>query len=511
MKFHRYPLLPVLVCIIGGIVTARFISLGWIFLLSGLLITAGMIIYNKIYPAILLCSYLLGVGTGIIHLDNKPDIELLNNSDYFVGTVQKTGVNRNGQRLIVKIDSIGIEEKTFAVPHFNVILNLFQFETGLTSFDRIRFHAKLKPVNYDSDESAKKYSNYYFNNNIHGVSFLSMSRIHYIGREKSVDAYIKEIRDRAIHQLQESNLNPDCCNFLEAVLLGETENFTKSQRDIFSNAGIAHVLALSGTHVMIIASFVFFLLLPLRKFGWRNIVFAVVIIIMWLYAILTGLSPSVTRAVIMLSVLYVARMCSRQGNSINSLCFAGILIIVFSPRSLFTASFQLSFCAVASILLFAKTFNLLNGREYRNNLYRSLNFISSGIGVSIAALIGTGLLSIYYFNKFPVYSVLANIPALILLPVLIGSGLLIILGGFIGLQIGFIEHIADWCHNLLYRSCIFFDSLPYSTINDIETEGIIFVPYVASLFLFALYLQKKDKFYAISSMSAILMCLPFIG
>ncbi|WP_304966949.1 ComEC/Rec2 family competence protein [Paramuribaculum intestinale] len=213
-----------------------------------------------------------------------------------------------------------------------------------------------------------------------------------------------------------SGMKGDTKRLVNILITGDTSDMNQSTRKSFSGAGMAHVLALSGLHVGIIASLLMIALYPLRLCRMRSAASASAIILLWSYAAVTGLSASVTRATVMASVLLMASMLQRRHSPANALCLAAMLIMAFDPTALFTISFQLSFAAVAGILLFAR---LLNPTAPRRRIAHRLAGI---VSVSLSAMLATGAISAYYFHTFPIYFLPANVAVAPLLPLLISGG-----------------------------------------------------------------------------------------
>lgn len=117
-----------------------------------------------------------------------------------------------------------------------------------------------------------------------------------------------------------------------ALLTGCDDFLDENIRAEYTTAGLAHVLALSGTHLAVIAMILGLLLIPLRMVEHRRAAGAVLLACMWGYVALTGASPSVVRACLMVSIVAFGRFASMSGNPLNSLCVAGILILILIPR-----------------------------------------------------------------------------------------------------------------------------------------------------------------------------------
>ena len=233
---------------------------------------------------------------------------------------------------------------------------------------------------------------------------------------------------------------------LGALTLGYKEDLDPTLKQAFQRSGAAHILAVSGLHTGIIYAVLLSLLTiggrrrPLyeNKIGRRALSLAV-IITMWGYAFLTGLTPSVVRSVVMISVVEAGRMLYRQGNTLNCVLFAAWAILLVRPLDLFSVSFQLSFAAVLAIVLLAPHLSSLGGlpRGWRGALQQAGSYVIGLLVVSLAAQIGTMPLSLYYFGQCSNYFLLTN---LLVLPL---AGVIVVMG-FGSLLLGGIPVAGYW-------------------------------------------------------------------
>ncbi len=194
-------------------------------------------------------------------------------------------------------------------------------------------------------------------------------------------------------------------SILTAIALGNKTRLERETKQEFSNAGAIHVMAVSGLHVGLIWMFLNF---TLSIFGAgflsRVLKFLIITMAIWLYALLTGLSPSVTRACLMFSVAGTGSLLSRKAISLNTVFLAAFIQVLIQPDVIYNLGFQFSYTAVISILLFQSIFR---------NIMPAGNKISSYmydlISVSLAAQMLTFPLSIYYFHQFPALFLITNI------------------------------------------------------------------------------------------------------
>ncbi|MCR9063300.1 MAG: ComEC family competence protein [Cytophagales bacterium] len=190
----------------------------------------------------------------------------------------------------------------------------------------------------------------------------------------------------------------------EAMLLGTKDELDNDIRQAYAAAGAVHILAVSGLHVgilMLMLNFVFGFLKRLPKGLW---VFGFVTIgLLWLYAMFTGFSPSVTRATLMFSMFQFGSLIQRDKNSINVLAGSAFILLLFRPNWLYEVGFQLSYLAIFGIVFLYPYLN--NWYQPRNKLLLSLWQISV---VSVSAQLFTFPLSLFYFHQFPSYFLLTN-------------------------------------------------------------------------------------------------------
>ena len=183
---------------------------------------------------------------------------------------------------------------------------------------------------------------------------------------------------------------------ITALSLGDKSLLSDEQREVFSASGASHVLALSGLHVGIIY-FLLSLLLG-RKRGARRGRFvkeALIVLSLWLFAFLTGMSPSITRAVTMCTIFALVQMMGGRRSSIDALFLTAFVMLLVQPFLLFDASFQLSFGAMLGILLVSE--------------HTPRNVFLSIILLSFAAQLGTFPLVLHYFGVLPTYFLLTNL------------------------------------------------------------------------------------------------------
>ena len=289
------------------------------------------------------------------------------------------------------------------------------------------------------------------------------------------------LQKRLYQRLQKAGLNSDELATVGALTLGYKEDLDPEIKRRFQASGAAHVLAVSGLHTGIIYA----LIIGLLTLGGRIkpryenqlgrcLISLIVVGAMWGYAWLTGLTPSVVRAVVMVTLVEIGHMFYRQSFSLNTIGAAAVLILLVRPLDLFSVGFQLSFAATAAIVLFAKKGEkIMSGKK----LNRVSRWVFTTIIISIAAQLGTLPLTMYYFGYVSTYFLLTNLVVLPIVTILVPCGLIsIVLGGtIIGMWWTKITYGLSW---LMNQSVGWIEALPGSTWPATVSIGMVLIYYV---------------------------------
>ncbi|WP_294538454.1 ComEC/Rec2 family competence protein [uncultured Bacteroides sp.] len=251
---------------------------------------------------------------------------------------------------------------------------------------------------------------------------------------------------------------------LSALTLGDKTDLSESVRESYSVAGVSHVLALSGLHIGLLYALAFFLLRPLLLGGQSGRVLRslLLILLLWLFAFFTGLSPSVVRSAAMFSIWALADLCGRQSFSLNTLALTAWLMLLVRPVWLFDVGFQLSFAAVLSILLFQPFLYRLCPVRHRAGTY-----LWGLVSVSVAAQLGTAPLVLFYFSRFSTHFLLTNLLVVPLVTLILYAAVVLLLltpmGGLQAVAAVGLEKMLRML-NLLVR---WVEQLPYASVDGI--------------------------------------------
>ena len=256
---------------------------------------------------------------------------------------------------------------------------------------------------------------------------------------RSILGWADTIRNELIDDMRQMDFGTDERTIIQALILGYRDEISATVYDSYRKSGALHILAVSGLHIGIVLLIIQWLLKPLDLIsGRKGIKMILILLFLWCYALLTGFSPSVVRAVTMFSFLAYANYLNRPGSTFNILALAMLFTLIFiDPLMLFQPGFQLSYAAVFSIIwLYPKLMKLWQPRII---LLRKLWQL---FAVSITAQIGILPICLYYFHQFPGLFLLTNILIVPFLGFILGLGFLLI--GLSALGISSVELVQSY-------------------------------------------------------------------
>ena len=299
--------------------------------------------------------------------------------------------------------------------------------------DRVSLTGRIKLIRNFNNPGAFDYKRYMAFKGIFATSYVSGKKLVLLkkGSERGLCKSVEDTRDK-IRRLIDNTKGKDQKSVLKALIIGEKNSVSQYLRNAFNRAGVGHLLAISGLHIGIIASvaFIFFLwILSYIKYflwyAWAKKGAAILTLMpVMAYGLISGMSPSTQRAVIMIAVFLAAFIFEKQHDPINTLALAAMIILIIFPPSLFSISFQLSFAAAFSIIYgLSKTYNRIYNQPNRQTDNRAVSKkkgIKQGWGfliqkklftfllVSLFAILGTLPIVAFYFNQVSLVGMAAN-------------------------------------------------------------------------------------------------------
>jgi competence protein ComEC len=299
-----------------------------------------------------------------------------------------------------------------------------------------------------------------------------------------VRAYCDHLIKEYVHGEQQQSI-------ASALVLGITEGLDPDLLKAYSGTGALHILAVSGLHVGIIYALLVLLLAPLKKSSVGQWVLAVIsLLLLWLYAFVTGWSPSVLRAVTMFSFVAIAQPLQRRINIYNIMAVSAFVLLFYEPYFITSVGFQLSYLAVLGIVyLHPKLYPLYTpASRWKDELWKL-------ISVSIAAQAATFGISLLYFHQFPNFFLLANLIAIPLSFIVLVAGLALLAFSFIpwvAIALGWILKVSIQIMNFAVFTI---DRLPFSKTVDIHINSIQVILIILSTLVFTALVEHKRFVY----------------
>jgi len=435
LKVFKFPLLTITISFAIGIIAEYYLQWNFSILVISLLISLGIfsflfwkskktLLQNSFFGiATYLLAFILGMISFYIHSDlnskhhySKKSFEETNSIRAIVSTTLKPNEKYNKYFITLSHfnDSIASGQLLLYVPKSNL--------ENLHSGDEIWLNAAVYPVPKAFNPYQFDYSKYLEKQNVFHQIYTNENQIKIIQTHKTIDFYIEKLRNNLSRSFEIHHFEPKTKAIIDALILGQRLELDKETIADYSNAGVIHILAISGLHISIIYFFIVFLLKPLKRvrFG-AEIQLLIVLGILWLFALLTGLPASVTRAVTLFSFISMGNYFNQPKAIYNALAISAFLILLVKPNAIFDIGFQLSYAAVLSIVLFQPFYKKFYFTENKIAIY-----FTDTILVSLAAQIGVLPLSLYYFNQLPLLFLLANLVIIPLSSLVLIAGIIIL-------------------------------------------------------------------------------------
>lgn len=320
-------------------------------------------------------------------------------------------------------------------------------------------------------------------------------------RPYSIEGFLYGIKNRCT-KIIDNSFDSESAGIVKAMLVADKSTLDKNIKKLYSENGIAHIMAISGVHVAIIGMTLYGFLRKLRIGRLISGTFSIAIII--LYGIMTGMSSSTERAVIMLILSIAAEYFGRKTDAPTSMGFAMIIMVLGNPYVILDAGFQLSFAAITGVTVVAPQLRKLLGvfkrfikeadekKKQKHKKIMSLRKmiikLIDALVVGIASFITTTPVIIYYYYQFPPYSIFINLIVIPLVSLIVGGSILVVLTGlfFTGAAV-----VMTYPVRLILFSykhlCIFASGLPgASVLVGHISIGMVFVYYLSVVLIFAI-------------------------
>lgn len=507
----RVPLLRILLPFIAGIILADCYP-SWLTvalpLLSGVIVFAAMTLSGRspviqlkyrswwIIPLLLMS---MGAGALSMRLWIPSELDLHQvNGRIVTGEIKQIDYYDFSMRMLVNLHTVDSQ----AISPHTVLITTRGCNYELREGNLVQFKCQLAPITNLGNPDEFDRQNVLWQQGILYSQHLPKEKLWLMGHHQGLKSIAGSFRQSLLTSIYTTKLQPACKELMVALLLGHSQFMSNSIRSQFSAAGIAHILALSGLHVALITSLIWFILFPLDYLRLKKLRLALTLMALIAYVFLTGLPISAIRAAIMIGFTFAGFVFYRRSVALNAMCASALLTLCVWPTAIYQAGFQLSYITAGAIIL---TNNTVSSKH---RLFGGLLILAR---TSAVAMLATIMLSAYYFNSISLVSIVSNVLILPVMPTLIVLGAI-----FLFLAAAGIEWSAfNWCIEHIYHymttvvSCV--TKIPGSHISGVYVTGASVWLFYLCLACVLLWLYTHRSRWLIVTLSSILLLVVQLG
>ncbi len=487
-QIHRYPFLRMVAPLIAGIVCGDityslvdFPSTGLFFVLlllfSGLIIGVSAFVQSYRWRWVFgvvqtLGWFVLGAALICYHL-NRSTYDFSDKKEMYRVVLAETPVVKE-KSVQCKVHLLCMIDSLSSVPVDKQVLLYLKKDSQsrlLTPGDELIIYSQFTLPRNKIDIDDFDYGRYLQRRGIAATAYVDSLHWHKVGHQTNQSLSVKatQLRNQIVNMYRHLGFFGENLAVLSALTIGHKEELGIETREAYSIAGASHLLAISGMHVGLLCTILLFATKWLSSNKKLIILFrvAVVLALLWVFAFVVGFTPSVVRATCMFSFLLMATVFSRDGINLNILAATAFCMLLFSPAWIFDIGFQLSFCAVLSILLlqpfYIRWFKISN---------KAVRYLANVIFVSLAAQIGVMPLLLFYFSRFSTHFLLTNILIVPLMAFIIPTALVMMILFFLPYVQYYVAYILNLLLTLMNQLIHWVEQLPYASLDGIWIHAI---------------------------------------
>ncbi|MFL5729795.1 MAG: ComEC/Rec2 family competence protein, partial [Cytophagaceae bacterium] len=428
-------------------------------------------------------------------------------TDYYTGTVISDPEEKEKTyKMVLELDAIG-HHSQWKKSSGKIYVYLRKGSTLPLYGDKVLIQGSPQAVPPPANPGEFDYRSYLARQNIFHQHFVKDNELVITGHAEPnpILAWSIFLRKKSDASLKKFIPSENEYKIASALVLGIRNSLDNEIRNAYSNTGTMHILAVSGLHIVLIFQVLSLLFAPLKKLRYSEIFMPLLFItLLWFYALITGLSASVLRAVTMFSFVIIAKAINRNSNIYNTLALSAFLLLCIDPMLVMDVGFQLSYLAVLGIVY-------LHPKIYQAIDFRSpaADKIWEYTSISLAAQLATFPLGLLYFHQFPVYFLLSNYLAIPISFLILYLGLALLafswapmLAGWIGFATGKLI----WLMNAIVYTI---EKLPMALIDGIQiSQTQLLLIYLFLFFILAFIALKKLR-YLSTALAALLLFSSF--
>jgi competence protein ComEC len=516
---QRTPFIRLLLPFIIGIVLYQYVELlQWsllaMFVASFLMVLVAMFIREP--KRQFQFRWLFGCGIFLLMLTAAYSLSLEHDKENAFSHLHQKGIYQvelasapveKAKSYLCKVDVLQYYDSSWKPAYGHAILYLQKDKAAskLLFGDRLMVGAEFAEPERAMNPDGFDYAAYLKRQGIGATCYISSGSWQHTDQNKSfsVRREADKWRNYLLNVYRQFHIQGDEFAVLAALTLGYTDDLQPDLRASYSSTGAMHILSVSGMHVGVVYIVMAFLLSFMNR-SQRLKVFKglFIMLFLWAYAFLSGMSAAVIRAAIMFSFVSVASCFERKSQIYNTIFASAFFMLIYDPNFLYDVGFQLSYSAVLSIIFF---------QPIVNKLYKPTNkigrFTWEMLTVSLAAQIGTMPFTLYYFQQFPNYFLLTNFIAIPLSSLVIYLAIGLLMTSFVPYLSVAVAFLLKWSLWLLNHFIVWVQELPYSVSHfslDVRQTVVLFL---AIFCLSGYYFTKKYAPLFIGLTSLLVACL----
>ena len=511
LHWLKYPFIRFTPAYIAGILIAvrlhqdlwiSVILIGVVALLYIVLLTAGKKHFFSLNPVVgfvalsLIClfsmarTFLFQQNHSEFHFSNYP-------MERYTGTIDSwPEQTKNFQKVVIEVTETGTP-KEWKRAFGRVLLYVPASDTSIRYGTKLMITTPPDPVEPPGNPKEFDYRMYLANKNIFHRQFLRRDDYLVIGQSEPnrIIALANHIRNFGVTAITEKITNTDHQSIAKALLLGVRGDMSDELMQAYAHAGVIHILAISGLHLGILYGFMLLIFRKYRKTTWFVLL---TVVILWSYATIAGLSPSVTRAALMFSIFSIGQYFYRTPNIFNTIAFSAFVLLIINPMQLFNVGFQLSYLAVIGIVWLHPSINSLFASKYK--VFEKIWSLTS---VGIAAQILTFPLVLHYFHNYPLLFFISNLIVVPAAGIILVGGLAFLISSFVGIGLlsGILATGLGFLIGFMNRSVLFIENIPGSYIKDIhlpQHQVVMLYLFITGILVFLYVKNFKWLFFAVT-------------
>jgi competence protein ComEC len=370
--------------------------------------------------------------------------------------------------------------------------------------DQLLVSTTFAPVRSSGNPETFDFNRYLQHHGISATGYVSAGNFRLVKKGSGFSLYAasSHLRAKLLNVYRLYHIDGDEFAVVAALMLGYNDALSRELRDSYSVSGTMHVLSVSGLHVAVIYAVFYFLLGFMDK---KRKLFVIkqllIVLLLWGFALLTGLSPAVVRATLMFSLVALGFVLLRKPQIMNTVFFSAFVMLLIRPAYFFDVGFQLSYIAVVSIVYFEPKFRTL---VYVKN--KPLKWLWGLLCVSVAAQLGTSALGVFYFHRFANFFWLGNLVVVPAAGWIMYTAMALLAVSPFPMMASVVAFVLRWMLILMNDTIRWIEQLPSAAYNCWIDEYQLYLSFVA-IIAFAAYFSSKRFLFLGVALSAVVLFL----